>query len=53
MNLYDEPSKASAASRILDRNRLIARVAIERKHGARIVFANGCRSAKSWSLAIL
>ncbi len=32
----------SAASRILDRNRLIARVAIARKHGARIVFANGC-----------
>jgi rfaE bifunctional protein nucleotidyltransferase chain/domain len=31
-----------AASRILDRNRLIARVAIARKNGARIVFANGC-----------
>lgn len=29
-------------SRILDRNRLIARVAIARKHGARIVLANGC-----------
>jgi rfaE bifunctional protein nucleotidyltransferase chain/domain len=42
MHLNDESSKASAASRILDRNRLIARVAIERKHGARIVFANGC-----------
>jgi D-glycero-beta-D-manno-heptose 1-phosphate adenylyltransferase len=38
----DEQLKASAASRILDRNRLIARVAIARKHGARIVFANGC-----------
>jgi rfaE bifunctional protein nucleotidyltransferase chain/domain len=30
------------AARILDRNRLIARVAIARRHGARIVFANGC-----------
>lgn len=29
-------------ARILDRNRLIARVAIARKHGARIVLANGC-----------
>ena len=27
---------------ILDRNRLIARVAIERRRGARIVLANGC-----------
>ncbi|MGB7924074.1 MAG: adenylyltransferase/cytidyltransferase family protein [Pyrinomonadaceae bacterium] len=31
-----------SASRILDRNRLIARVAIARKHGARVVLANGC-----------
>ncbi len=31
-----------ATSRILDRNRVIARVAIARKNGARIVFANGC-----------
>lgn len=38
----DDQLKAHAASRILDRNRLIARVAIARKHGARIVFANGC-----------
>ncbi len=30
------------ANRILDRNRLIARAAIARKHGARIVLANGC-----------
>jgi rfaE bifunctional protein nucleotidyltransferase chain/domain len=37
-----ENPKADAASRILDRNRLIARVAIARKHGARIVLANGC-----------
>lgn len=29
-------------NRILDRNRLIARVAIARKGGARIVLANGC-----------
>lgn len=31
-----------ATSRILDRNRLIARVAIARKNGARVVLANGC-----------
>jgi rfaE bifunctional protein nucleotidyltransferase chain/domain len=31
-----------SASRILDRNRLIARVAIARRQGARIVLANGC-----------
>lgn len=37
-----DPYKPSAASRILDRNRLIARVAIARRKGARIVFANGC-----------
>lgn len=30
------------SSRILDRNRLVARVAIARKNGARIVLANGC-----------
>ncbi len=35
-------SEAGAASRILDRNRLIARVAIARKNGARVVLANGC-----------
>lgn len=29
-------------NRILDRNRLIARVAIARKGGARVVLANGC-----------
>ena len=33
---------AEAASRIVERNRLIARVAIARKNGARVVFANGC-----------
>lgn len=32
----------TSISRILDRNRLIARVAILRKNGARIVLANGC-----------
>ena len=37
-----DPSKDSAVSRILERNRLVARVAIARRHGARIVFANGC-----------
>lgn len=31
-----------ASSRILDRNRVIARVAISRKNGARIILANGC-----------
>src|SRR3954452_14445169 len=40
--ISDEQSKTNAATRILDRNRLIARVAIARKHGARIVLANGC-----------
>lgn len=38
----EDTSKHDAAARILDRNRLIARVAIARKKGARIVFANGC-----------
>jgi rfaE bifunctional protein nucleotidyltransferase chain/domain len=38
----DEQERAAAASRILERNRLIARVAIARKNGARVVFANGC-----------
>lgn len=38
----DDPSRTHSASRILDRNRLIARVAIARKAGARIVLANGC-----------
>lgn len=42
MSSIDEQPGASAASRILDRNRLIARVAIARRGGARIVFANGC-----------
>src|SRR5215210_1739695 len=38
----NEQARSNAASRILDRNRLIARVAIARKHGARVVLANGC-----------
>jgi rfaE bifunctional protein nucleotidyltransferase chain/domain len=38
----EEQRKAFAAARILDRNRLIARVAIARKNGARVVLANGC-----------
>ena len=37
-----DQQKQDAASRILERNRLIARVAIARRGGARIVFANGC-----------
>lgn len=38
----DQQQRTNAAARILDRNRLIARVAIARKQGAAIVFANGC-----------
>jgi rfaE bifunctional protein nucleotidyltransferase chain/domain len=37
-----QQGRPAAAARILDRNRLIARVAIARKGGARVVFANGC-----------
>lgn len=33
---------STLAAAILDRNRLIARVAIERRRGAQIVLANGC-----------
>ena len=33
---------SKSASLILDRNRLIARIAIERRQGAKIVLANGC-----------
>ena len=42
MKTTDEQIGESATSRILDRNRLIARVAIARKNGARVVLANGC-----------
>ncbi len=42
MNEVGQQSVLSATARILDRNRLIARVAIARKKGARIVLANGC-----------
>ncbi|HEX8097657.1 MAG TPA: adenylyltransferase/cytidyltransferase family protein [Pyrinomonadaceae bacterium] len=42
MSNTDEQLRAGAASRILDRNRLIARAAIARRGGARVVFANGC-----------
>ena len=42
MSFHDETREAGAASRILERNRLIARVAIARRGGARVVFANGC-----------
>src|ERR671939_99616 len=38
----EEQERAVASARILDRNRVIARVAIARRHGARIVLANGC-----------
>src|ERR671926_1447059 len=42
MKESEEQAKSCAAARILERNRLIARVAIARKNGARVVFANGC-----------
>jgi len=38
----EEQQKAGAVARILERTRLIARVAIARRKGVRIVFANGC-----------
>jgi rfaE bifunctional protein nucleotidyltransferase chain/domain len=38
----DEQARTTAVARILERNRLIARVAIARRGGARVVFANGC-----------
>ncbi len=38
----EEQQLTHAAARIVERNRVIARVAIARRHGARIVFANGC-----------
>jgi D-glycero-beta-D-manno-heptose 1-phosphate adenylyltransferase len=38
----DQYNRADASTRILERNRLIARVAIARKNGARIILANGC-----------
>jgi rfaE bifunctional protein nucleotidyltransferase chain/domain len=38
----EEQARTTAVARILERNRLIARVAIARKGGARVVFANGC-----------
>ncbi|HEX8130561.1 MAG TPA: adenylyltransferase/cytidyltransferase family protein [Pyrinomonadaceae bacterium] len=42
MRETEEQSRTTAAARILERNRLIARVAIARRGGARVVFANGC-----------
>ena len=42
MRETEEKTRTTAAARILERNRLIARVAIARKGGARVVFANGC-----------
>jgi rfaE bifunctional protein nucleotidyltransferase chain/domain len=42
MNTPDDLQAHDAASRILERNRLIARVAITRRTGARFVLANGC-----------
>ena len=42
MPAHHEQQRPDAASRILERNRLIARVAIARKAGARVVLAGGC-----------
>ena len=42
MQFKDDNEKGRPGARILDRNRLIARVAIAKRNGARIVFANGC-----------
>jgi rfaE bifunctional protein nucleotidyltransferase chain/domain len=42
MRETEEKAKSCAVARILERNRLIARVAIARRGGARVVFANGC-----------
>jgi rfaE bifunctional protein nucleotidyltransferase chain/domain len=42
MKSPEEQLWAPARARILDRNRLIARVAIARKNGARVVLTNGC-----------
>lgn len=42
MLVNEELARNDAASRILERNRVIARVAIARRAGSRIVFANGC-----------
>lgn len=42
MNTSGETFQSKAAALILDRNRLVARVAIERRKGAKIVLANGC-----------
>lgn len=42
MNPTEDQQRPDAASRVLERNRLIARVAIARRRGGRVVFANGC-----------
>ena len=42
MHTTDEQPKLDSAARVLERTGLIARVAIARRSGARIVFANGC-----------
>jgi D-glycero-beta-D-manno-heptose 1-phosphate adenylyltransferase len=41
MSPNEEP-RPEAATRVLERNRVIARVAIARRGGARVVLANGC-----------
>ena len=42
MNYTNSPNTPSSFAPILERGRLVARVSIERRKGARIVLANGC-----------
>lgn len=42
VKLNNEKFASNTAAPILDRNRLIARIAIERRKGASVVLANGC-----------
>src|SRR2546423_8316242 len=42
MTETEKQQQSPSAARLLDRKRLIARVAIASRNGARVVFANGC-----------
>ena len=41
-SLFDQPEGTPGGSRVQEREGLVAKVALARKHGARIVLANGC-----------
>ncbi len=41
-SLFDQPEGTPGVSRLRGREGLVAKVALARKHGARIVLANGC-----------